>query len=52
MRRIDPSDGRRSHAEVQVVVDRIRVAGLGIGAADLLFDLPEAGFDTPSQKPL
>jgi hypothetical protein len=36
---------------VQVVVDRIRVAGLGIGAADLLFDLPEAGFDLPAIMP-
>jgi hypothetical protein len=30
----------------------IRIAGLGLGAADLLLDLAKTGFDTPSLTPL
>jgi hypothetical protein len=31
---------------------RIGVAGLRLGAADLLLDLAKTGFDTPSKTPL
>jgi hypothetical protein len=50
MRRVDPGNGRRSHAEVQVIADRVRIACLGIGTPDLLFDFPEAGFDFPARR--
>jgi hypothetical protein len=52
VRRIDPGDGSGRHAEVQVIDGRIRVAGLGVGASDLLLDLAKAGLNTPSLKPL
>ena len=45
---IDPGDGGGDHTELQMIDHRIGVAGLGIGAADLLLDLAEAGLDTLS----
>ena len=47
MRRVDPSNGGGYHAEVQVIGHRVGVAGLGVGAADLLLDLSETGLDFP-----
>ena len=43
MRRVDPGEGRGDHAEMQMVGDRVGIAGLGVSAADLLLDLPESG---------
>jgi hypothetical protein len=37
---------------MQMVADRVGMAGLRGGAADLLFELAESGLDTPLQKPL
>jgi hypothetical protein len=34
-----------------MVGDRIGIAGLRLGTADLLLDFSESGFDTPSRKP-
>jgi len=39
------------HAEIQMIGHRIGRAGLRLGAADLLLDLAETGFDIPSQTP-
>jgi hypothetical protein len=36
---------------MQMIGDRIGVAGLRLGAADLLLDFAKTGFDTPSRKP-
>jgi hypothetical protein len=49
---VDPGDGGSGHAEMQMIRYRDGIAGLGMGAADLLFDLPETGLDTPSLTPL
>jgi len=49
--RIEPCDGGGRQTEVEMVGDRIGVAGLRLGTADLLLDLSESGFDTPSRKP-
>jgi hypothetical protein len=51
MRSIDPGDGGCRHAEMQMIDHRVGIAGLGVGAADLLFDFAESGLDTPSLKP-
>jgi len=44
---VDPNDGGCCHAEVQMIGDCVGVAGLGVSAADLLFDLSETGLDFP-----
>jgi hypothetical protein len=36
---------------VQVIVHRVGIARLRIGAADLLLDLAESGFDLPAMMP-
>jgi len=36
---------------MQVIGHGIGVARLRLGTTDLLLDLAESGFDTPSQKP-
>jgi hypothetical protein len=46
---VDPSDGGGHHAEVQMVGDRIGVAGLRLGTADLLLDFSKSGFDFPAR---
>jgi hypothetical protein len=43
MRSVDPGDGRCRHAELQMIDHRVGIAGLGVGAADLLFDFAESG---------
>jgi hypothetical protein len=48
---VDPSNGRCRHAEMQMIEHRIGIAGLGMGAAVLLFDLAETGLDIPSLTP-
>ncbi|WP_200389695.1 hypothetical protein [Thiocapsa imhoffii] len=49
--RVEPGDGGGDHAELEMVGDRIGIAGLRPGTADLLLDFSESGFDTPSRKP-
>jgi hypothetical protein len=49
---VDPGQRGRHQAEVQMIADGVRGARLRLGTADVLFDFLEAGFDTPSQKPL
>jgi hypothetical protein len=49
---VDPGDGGCRHAEMQMIDHRVGVAGLGVGAANLLLDLAETGLDTPSLTPL
>ena len=49
---VDPGEGRRQHAEAQMIEHRVGIAGLGMGAADLLFYFPECGLDIPSLTPL
>jgi hypothetical protein len=48
---IDPGEGSGGQTEIETIGYGIRVAGLGLGAADLLLDLAEPGFDTPLQTP-
>jgi len=45
---VDPSGGGGDHAEMQMIEHRVGIAGLGVGAADLLFDFAETGLDFPS----
>jgi hypothetical protein len=45
---IDPGDGGRQHTKVQVVADRLRMAGLRFGTADVVFQFLEQGFDFPA----
>ncbi len=45
---IDPGNGRRHHTEVQMIDHRMCIARLAFGAADLLPDLLEPGFDLPT----
>ena len=52
VRSVDPGNGCCRHAEMQMIDHCVGIAGLGVGAADLLFDLAESGLDTPSLKPL
>ena len=40
---VAPGDGRCRHTEMQMIDHRVGVAGLGVGAADFLFDLAETG---------
>ena len=49
---VDPGDGGGRHTEIQMIEHRIGIAGLGMGAADLLLDLSETGLDIPLKKPL
>ena len=44
----DPDEQDGKHAELEVVADGVGVAGLGVRAADLLFEFFEAGFNFPS----
>jgi hypothetical protein len=44
---IDPSDGGCHHGKVDVIHDSMGITGLAFAAADVLFDLFEAGFDFP-----
>ncbi len=45
---IDPDDGGRHHGKVDVIDHGMGITGLAFAAADILFDLLEAGFDFPS----
>ena len=45
--RIDPRHGSRHPTKIQVIGHRMGVARLAFGAADLLLDLFESGFDFP-----
>ena len=45
---IDPGNGGRHHGKVNVIYDGMGIAGLALTAADVLFNLLEAGFDFPS----
>jgi len=47
---IDPSDRGSRHAEMQMDGHGIGIARLCGGAADLLLDLSEAGFDVPTTR--
>ena len=46
--RLEPGDGSGHHAELEMVGDRIGIAGLRLGTADLLLDFSESGFDFPA----
>ena len=45
---IDPGNGGGHQGKVQVIHDGMSISGLAFTAADVLFDLFEAGFDFPS----
>jgi hypothetical protein len=49
---IDPGQRRCGKATVEMIGESERIAGLALGAADLLFDLLETGLDIPSLIPL
>ena len=44
---VKPDQRHGHHTEIEVVAHRIGVTDLAPGAADLLFDFLEAGFDHP-----
>jgi hypothetical protein len=45
---VDPGQRGRHQAEVQMIGHGVGGARLCLGATDVLLDLLEAGFDTPS----
>ena len=47
MLRVDLGDDSRCRPEMPGIGGQLGFARLGLGAADLLFDLPEPGFDFP-----
>ena len=47
MRAVDPGDGGRRHAEIQMIGHGIGVARLRLGTAALLLDLAKSGFNFP-----
>ncbi len=46
---VDPGDGRRCHAEIQMIGHGIRVARLRLRTTDLLFDFAKSGLDFPAR---
>ena len=49
MRAVDPGDGGRRHAEIQMIGHGIGIAGWRLGTADLLLDFSKSGFNFPAR---